>query len=350
MAKENSAKAQFEHVFEAFKGFQTVQVIHLGLQLGLFSTLNETPQGLTPEDLAARLRLHTLYVQKWCEVAYAYKLLERDNNGFYHLPPKLDTVLLDTDHPRYLGGFANGFFTYGADDFRRYPQAFVEGDVYPFQEHGEGFSAWVSSLTHPMQRLVVGKVLPELMGAEMERGLDILDVGCGAGEMLFKLAAAYPNSRLTGIDSDGHGIKIAQGNAKERGLNHITFVHTNGEHFDQPSAFDLALMFEVFHEIPIGDRRPLLAACYQALRPGGALLIVDETWPDDPTQLRDPAYGFSVMVQFSELIWGNLVATESEQTQLLDEAGFVDIQRGDLGGTFTTIHARKSHEQQSEMK
>ncbi len=341
MAHENNAKAQFEHVFEAFRGFQTVQVIHLGLQLGLFSTLREANPGLTPNDLAAQLRLHTPYVEKWCEVAYAYKLLDRDNAGCYQLPPKLDTVLLDTDHPRYLGGFANGFFTYGADDFRRYPHAFVEGDVYPFQEHGEGFSAWVSSLTHPMQRLVVGKVLPELLGAELEHGLDVLDVGCGAGELLFKLAGAYPNCRLTGIDGDGHGIKIAQGNAKERGLNHITFMHTNGEQFDQPSAFDLALMFEVFHEIPVSARADVMAATYRALRPGGALVIVDETWPDDPTQLRDPAYSFSVMVQFSELIWGNVVATENEQTHLLTEAGFTHIHRGDLGGTFTTIYARK---------
>lgn len=341
MTQENSAKAQFEHIFEAFKGFQTVQVIHLGLQLGLFSTLHESSNGLSADELAQQLRLHPHYVTKWCEVAYAYQLLELDGSGRYQLPPKLDTVLLDIDHPRYLGSFANGFFTYLADDFRRYPQAFVEGDTYPFQAHGEAFSGWVSSLTHPMQRLVVGKVLPELLGEELERGIDVLDMGCGAGELLFKLAATYPNSRLTGVDVDGHGIKIAQSNAKERDLKQITFLHTSGEDFNLTSAFDLVLMFEVFHEIPIPDRVGVLAACYRALRPGGALLIIDETWPDDPTQLREPAYSFSVMIQFSELIWGNVIATETEQTQLLKEAGFNNLRRGDLGSTFTTIYARK---------
>lgn len=337
----SEARVPFEHIFNAVKGFQITQVVSLGLQLGLFATLREDAAGQTSDQLAGTLRLHPPYVRVWCETAYAYHLLDRDLAGRYRLLPGLDTVLLDTDHPRYLGGFVSGLFTYGADDFRRYPQAFVEGDVYPFQEHGEGFSGWVSSLTHPMQRLVVGKLLPEQFGDRLNIGLDILDMGCGAGELIFKLAQVYPNSRLTGIDPDPHGIKIAQTNARERQLTGLSFLHGSGENLDRESDFDLVLMFEVLHEIPVADRPAVLAACYRALRPGGSLFIVDETWPHDPALLRDPAYSFSVVIQFSELIWGNVVATATEQYRLLSEAGFIDIRRGTLGDTFTTLHALK---------
>ena len=43
----------------------------------------------------------------------------------------------------------------------------------------------------------------------------------------------------------------------------------------------------------------------------------------------------------SELVWGNVVATESEQTRLLTDAGFVNLTRSDLGGVFTLIYAEK---------
>jgi ubiquinone/menaquinone biosynthesis C-methylase UbiE len=188
----------------------------------------------------------------------------------------------------------------------------------------------------------VGKVLPELFEESLKTGIHVLDVGCGAGRLIFKLAESYPNCRFVGIDADANGINIARRESSRLGLrSRATFRHVRGEQVKFESEFDLALMFEVFHEIPVVDRPSVLAGCCRALRPGGKLFIVDETWPENTQQLRDPAFSMSILVQFSELIWGNVVATESEQTQLLTDAGFTDLKRGDIGGVFTTILATK---------
>lgn len=330
---------QFNFVFNAFRGVQTIQVISLGLELGLLAALRDAPDGLTSDELSAKFGFFPRYVRVWCETGYALGVLDYEN-GRYRLPPKLDTVLLDTNHPRYLGAFARGFTTFLNDDFLRYADSFRTGAVHPFYAHGEDFSQWVASLTHPMQRLVVGRTLPEYFGAALERGLDVLDVGCGAGQFLFKLAEAYPNGRYTGVDVDAHGIALAQDEAARRGGNHVSFHAMPVEEVEAES-FDLATMFEVFHELPLDVRPHVLAGTFRALKPGGKLFIVDETWPDNPEQLRDPAYNMSVLVQFSELVWGNVVATEHEQTRLLSEAGFTEIERGDLGGVFTIIVATK---------
>jgi ubiquinone/menaquinone biosynthesis C-methylase UbiE len=338
---EPTTKEQFEFVFNAMRGAQTVQVISLGLQLGLLAALRDAPDGLSSDELAQLLSLVRYHVRVWCETGYALGVLDYAD-GRFRLPLKLDTVLLDTDHPRYLGAFVQGFTSYFQEDFARYPQAFKDGGVYPFGEHGEAFSAWVSTLTHPMQRLVVGRTLPELFGAQLERGLRVLDVGCGAGQLLFKLADAYPNGQYTGVDVDAHGIALARTEAQRRGITErIRFIDAPVEQVEPSGSFDLALMFEVFHELPVEVRPSVLAGTFRALRPGGTLFILDETWPDDPAQLRDPTYAMSVLVQFSELVWGNVVATESEQTRLLGEAGFTNLRRGDLGGVFTTIVASK---------
>ncbi|NWF70517.1 MAG: class I SAM-dependent methyltransferase [Chloroflexi bacterium] len=342
MAQEISTKDQFEFVFNAFRGLQTVQVISLGLQTGMLAALDAAEGGLSDGELAEKLSLHPPYVRLWCQTAYAFHVLEMSADSRYQIAPKLNTVLLDQEHPRYLGGFAQGFATYLADDFQRYPEAFSKGTVFPFWERGEHFSAWVSGLTHPLQRLVVGKVLPELFGDLLQTGIHVLDVGCGAGRLIFKLAESYPHCRFVGIDADAHGIAIARKESSRLGLSsRVTFRHVRGEQLKFESEFDLALMFEVFHELPVSERASVLTGCYRALRPGGQLFIVDETWPESIEQLRDPAYGMSIMVQFSELVWGNLVATESEQTRLLHDAGFRHLKRGDIGGTFTTILAQK---------
>lgn len=342
MTQNNSVKDQFEFVFDAFRGFQIVQVISLGLRLGLLVELDKASEGLTHPQLAAKRKLHLPYVRIWCEVGYALGVLNCDDQGRYTLPPSLNTVLLNSEHPRYLGGFAEGFGTYLADDFQRYPQAFVDGNVLPFWERGENFSSWVSQLTHPLQRLVTGKVIPEHFGTQLEHGCDVLDVGCGAGGLIFKLAEMYPKCRFVGIDADAHGINLARREAARLGMSERTsFRHIRGEQVKFSEEFDLALMFEVLHEIPVPERPAVLAGTFRALRPGGKLFIVDETWANELSELREPQYAMSVLIQFTELTWGNVVASENQQTQLLTEAGFGDLRRGDLGGTFTTITATK---------
>lgn len=336
----NPVKEAFERVQQSFSGLQTLQVIYLGLELGLFQRLKDAPQA--PEALAAGAGLHTPYVRIWCESAFAFHILEVGDEGHYRLAPGMDTVLLDSDHPRYVGAFAKGFMTFLADDFARYPQAFKDGSVHTFAEHGEAFSDWVSRLTHPMQRLVAARTLPEAIGEGLHNGIDILDVGCGAGAFLFKLAALYPKCRFTGIDGDAHGIVLARRRAADLGLSDtITFRHVMGQEMGFTDQFDLAVMFEVLHELPVEARPGVMNAVYRALRPGGKLFILDETWAEDPRDLRQPGYHMAVLVQFSEMVWGNVVYTASQQTQLLAEAGFTDIQRGDLGDTFTILTARK---------
>jgi ubiquinone/menaquinone biosynthesis C-methylase UbiE len=342
MAQDITTKDQFEFLFNAFRGLQTVQVVSLGLQLGMLAVLDAAQDGLSDSDLAAHLRLHPPYVRVWCQIAYALHVLDMTPAGTYQIAPKLNTVLLDPEHPRYLGGFAQGFATYLADDFQRYPEAFTTGSVHPFWERGEHFSEWISGLTHPLQRLVVGKILPEMFDEQLRTGIHVLDIGCGAGRLIFKLAENYPHCRFVGIDADANGINIARKEAARLGLStRTTFRHVRGEQLKFESEFDLALMFEVFHEIPVNARAGVLSGCFRALRPGGKLFIVDETWAENPQQLRDPAFSMSILVQFSELIWGNVIASESEQTQLLHDAGFRNLARGDIGGAFTTILATK---------
>ena len=59
------------------------------------------------------------------------------------------------------------------------------------------------------------------------------------------------------------------------------------------------------------------------LRPGGTLILFDEVYPEDEATARHPIRGFSVVAQWFEMTWGNVIDSRTEVLRLLKEAGLV---------------------------
>uniref|UniRef100_A0A915ESH1 Methyltransferase domain-containing protein n=1 Tax=Ditylenchus dipsaci TaxID=166011 RepID=A0A915ESH1_9BILA len=56
------------------------------------------------------------------------------------------------------------------------------------------------------------------MYGQLSNGIEVLDVGCGAGFHMNELASHFPNSRFVGIDIGAEGIRQAQHEAHEKHL------------------------------------------------------------------------------------------------------------------------------------
>ena len=107
-------------------------------------------------------------------------------------------------------------------------------------------------------------------------------------------------------------------------------------------SFDVAMMIEVLHEIAPALRQAVMNGCAQALRPGGWLVIIDETYPSTLAQARQPEFRFPLQTGFEELIWGNIIPTRQEQQRLLRQAGFAgEIHRALLGEGFTLLSTQR---------
>src|SRR5258708_22442937 len=81
-----TADSQVARIFEWRRGFNTIHLIDLGVHLGLFHALAQTP-GLTGAELAGQLGLHAPYVEVWCKTAYGLEILDADSAGKYRLRP-----------------------------------------------------------------------------------------------------------------------------------------------------------------------------------------------------------------------------------------------------------------------
>lgn len=101
--------------------------------------------------------------------------------------------------------------------------------------------------------------------------IDILDLGCGPGLYLEKLAEKGHN--CTGIDYSENSISYARNQAKEKGLS-INYLHQNYLDLDFENQFDLIIL--IYTDLGVllpKDRDRLLDKIHKALKPGGVFIF-----------------------------------------------------------------------------
>lgn len=309
-------------LFGYVRGFHATYLMDIGNRLGLFQALRGS-LGMTPEELAQALKLDPFYITKWCETAYSLELLEHDPNAGFRLGPFIDDLLGNPEHTYFIGGFPNVHLLV-AQDYAEYPERFRDGGKVPYQEHGSAFFAGVAEGTRSLPKMLLDAVVPKL--PELERKLraggKLLDVGCGGGFAVCEFAERYPALSAVGIDIESESLRLAQQLVDQRGLGQRVRIEQPPEDGRARETFDFATMFLVLHEIAPEHKAKVLDGCAAALNPGGTLLILDECYPDSIEGLRDPTVAFSVMAQWFEMTWGNVINTRSEIRELLEGAGF----------------------------
>lgn len=102
----------------------------------------------------------------------------------------------------------------------------------------------------------------------------VLDVGCGTGELLARIAAKYPAAPLAGLDPVPQMLELAK--EKLRPDVDLRVGWANDLPWP-PESFDVVISCNMFHYIthPVEAVREMA----RVLRPGGTLVITD--WCDD---------------------------------------------------------------------
>jgi SAM-dependent methyltransferase len=109
-----------------------------------------------------------------------------------------------------------------------------------------------------------------------------IDVGCGKGELLIRLAERCGCAGL-GIDPNPEFVAEARAAAQKRVPGRLRFVEGRAEgHVPTPASYDVAAVVGATHAY--GGTRDTLAALVRMTRPGGHVLLGDGFWrrpPDD---------------------------------------------------------------------
>jgi trans-aconitate 2-methyltransferase len=100
----------------------------------------------------------------------------------------------------------------------------------------------------------------------------IYDLGCGPGNSTSALLSAFPDAKITGMDSSSDMLEKARA---DKTLSSVEFVQGDLESFEVgiDSKPDLLFSNAVFHWLRSPTRIPTLLRLFQTLKPGGVLAI-----------------------------------------------------------------------------
>jgi SAM-dependent methyltransferase len=252
-------------------------MISIGHRTGLFDALASLPP-VDSATLAEEAGLQERYVREWLGAMTVGGIVEHDHeSGKYHLPPEHAGLLTRASAADNLGVFAQYIGVLGSveDDV---VACFKDGGGVPYERYTRFHEVMAEDSGQSVLPALEEHILPLEPGIKerLERGIRVLDVGCGRGKAINLMARLFPNSRFTGYDLSEEAIAYARREAEQLGNTNVEFVARDLSDFDETAeegAFDFVTTFDAVHDQKAPAR--VLKGIRRSLAEGGVYLAQD---------------------------------------------------------------------------
>ena len=320
----------------------------IGDRLGLFKSLAQLGPA-TSEELAEHAQVNERYAREWLSAMASAGYLEYDPaTRRFTLPPEHVPVLAQEGGPVFFGGVQEEIVGL-AGPINQLMQAFRSGGGVPMEAYDKSTWEGVARFTSGwFENLLVPVWLPAMpeVQAKLERGALVVDVGCGQGKALIKLAQTYPQSRYVGYDNFVPFIQQATANAQAAGVaDRVRFEHRDVSE-GLPEQYDVITTFDVVHDAV--NPRGLLQAINNGLRPDGRYVCLEINSSDKLEEniglLGAFFYSCSVLYCMTTSLahhgegLGTVGIPESKMRELCAEAGFSSVRRVPMENPFNILY------------
>jgi SAM-dependent methyltransferase len=324
-----------DRLIDLSNGGSLALMISVGHRTGLFDTMALLPPA-TSVEIAANACLDERYVREWLAAMATGRIVEYDPVAMtFDLPAAHAAYLTRAGGPRneavafQLLGMYAALEDRVVECFRR-GGGLADSEYPRFQEICAEIG-WASLDTQLLD--VTLELVPGLTD-RLRAGIDVADVGCGAGHAVNLMAGAFPASRFVGWDLSETGLAAGRAEAERKQLANVRFERRDAAALDHRERFDFITTFDAVHD----QARPdlVLGAIAAALRPAGTYLCVEVGASSTLAENLDipwapRLYTASCMHCLSVsrhgggmglgVMWG-----EQEARQMLGEAGFASLQ------------------------
>ena len=290
-------------LFTAMLGAYELSTVYLGVRLGCYTSLALAGPANAGE-LATRCGIHPRYAREWLEQQAVAGFLVVDDPAaaadarLYALPPE-HAELADPD-----GSLAAMAFMHAGigSVTARLVDAYRDGTGLAYAEYGADVRAGQAGFvrdTYPELLPAVIRAATAAVGATGDGSAGdgraagngfatggagwtpgrIADLGCGAGWSSLALAAAYPDVRVDGLDTDAACIAEARTNAAAAGVaDRVVFELCDAAEPVLAGRYDVAVFCDVLHDLA----RPVeaLVSARGLLTGRGFVVVVDEAASD----------------------------------------------------------------------
>lgn len=261
--------------------YTRAKILHSAVEVGLFELLAESPADET--GIAERLGLSPRLLPDFLRALVALGLLERTDDGYVNAAR---ASVLVPGTPYYLGASARAASARHYAMWGRLTEALRDGEPKAEQAAGPGAFERLYQNPEAARRFLAhmdsahALVGPQLAEAvPWSRYGSFVDVGGARGHIAAALAAAHPH--LAGGVFELPAVEpLFHEHMAELGMGHRIAFHA-GDFFTDPlPAADVLVLGHVLHDWEPEQRQFLLTRAYEALAPGGAVVVYDQMLDD----------------------------------------------------------------------
>ncbi len=252
-------------------------MVSLGHRTGLFDAMHNLPPA-TSEEISTAAKLNERYVREWLGAMVTGGIVEFDaRSRKYVLPAEHAAFLTRAAASDNMAVFAQYVAVLGQVE-NDIVACFKEGGGVPYEKYVRFHEVMAEDSGQSVLSSLEGHVLPLVpeLSRRLTQGIKVLDVGCGRGLIMLRLAQLFPASQFVGIDLSEEAIAFAKGEAKRRSLKNIEFRAKDLSDFDKtsdPEAFDFVTTFDAIHDQ--GKPLSVLKGICRTLRNNGIYLMQD---------------------------------------------------------------------------
>jgi ubiquinone/menaquinone biosynthesis C-methylase UbiE len=317
-SKRDGKAASFVRLASDIWAFQTTAILSAALELDVFSAIGKARR--TAAEVATATGSQVRGIERLLDTLTALKYLKKINNR-YALEPIAATFLVRESPtymegaPQILRGMAMMWSTL-ADAIKA--GASVTGPAS--EEQARAFFPILVKQIFPMNYTASQSAIRKIPKARLSRIQRILDIGGGAAAWSIPFAAALRKARATVIDYPEMTAIAREYAARFKVGDRFDFL--DGNFFDLDwgrEQYDLAILGHIVHGEGVERAKQLLRRAFDALKPGGILLIAEFIPNENRT---GPAlalmFGLNMFVATPE----GGVYTMGEYRAWLKEAGF----------------------------
>ena len=245
------------------------------------------------------------YLERWCDAAFAFGLLDEEKGklrltdlGRAFIPETPGTLMpfaIQSVMSAHVADKATTFMKTG----ERQKEMLAESiNIIPF------FGLMLEAMFGEMFEQQILPNISTYKDIDAKRGL-VVDLGCGNGWYLRKIANHFPHLRGMGIDDINENIDQSRKLAQKEDLEHrLTFMVGDIHYLPLNEYADLITMNRALHHV-WGEKEAIFDIIKEHLKVGGAAIIWEPNWPQCRADLRNPAKQILAFQNLSEHIQGN---------------------------------------------
>ncbi len=287
------------------QGGMALNIAFIGVSNDIFTALAEMEKA-TPNELAAKTGMDGGYLHRWCDAAFCFGFLDEENEkltltdlGRAFIPEATGTAMPFAVQSVLSAHMAERAATLMKSGERPGEKVLAERESI-LALFGTMLEAMFSGV---FEEQIVQNV-PVYKDADEKGGL-VVDLGCGNGWYLRKLALHFPHLRCIGLDEFQENIDQAAELAQRDGLsNRLTFIRGDVYEFSVSEPVELFAMNRALHHV-WDDRRRVFRIFKEHLKDGGSAVIWEPNWPKNRSDLRDPIKRGMAFQNLAEHIMGN---------------------------------------------